>query len=159
MIQRLNTIQYGGFWQRLKAVAIDDLIFLPVIVLIHFFRPDDYGLWEWLASIVVLFIYMGFVYVWGATPGKKIIGLKIVNINGDRLSMTSVILRSAPELLYTLGLGVASMITFIDAQYAMNSVFFALAVWLVFDMLSLLRSPQKRSLHDKLAGTMVLVAK
>jgi len=84
------------------------------------------------AGLAVAFLYFWTSYIlWGQTPGKRLAGIMVVDVYGDRPSVLRAFVR-------TLGYGIAVLP-------------FSLGVlWIGFDR-------EKRGLHDWLAGTYVVL--
>jgi uncharacterized RDD family membrane protein YckC len=84
------------------------------------------------AGLAVAFLYFWINYLlWGQTPGKRLAGIMVVDVYGDRPSVLRAFVR-------TLGYGIAVLP-------------FSLGVlWIGFDR-------EKRGLHDWLAGTYVVL--
>lgn len=145
---------YGGFWRRCLAFLIDQII-LYSIYLVFFlmgvlayacghlahgdlFSPGaspDMGSWfmilYWGAVVIVTALYFTcFVAVTGQTPGKMVLGLKIVPVEDGIMTFDMAFLRWV--------------------GYIVSSFFFYLGfVWIAFD-------PRKQGWHDKIAGTVVV---
>ena len=143
---------YGGFWRRTFAFLIDLFIVkLLNIVLIGFgivaswkamndlnlTSPSEdlvfllMGLFT-LTGIVLFFSYFLYFNVAGQTPGKKMLGLKIVSQTGEPPRLSQAITR-------TFGLFISCILFFLG-------------------FLFILFNNKKRALHDLLAGTYVLRA-
>lgn len=138
--------QYGGFWRRAAAAIIDVIILLITISLIEFvlfnswqgaFGLDnvpDSGLQVILFIAPVLiagFYYVGFeVGEDNATPGKRALGLMVLCTDGNR---PGIIRASARYLLHFLSILILG-------------IGFLMAIW----------TRKKQTLHDKLAGTVVI---
>jgi len=110
---------------RAAAFAIDLLIIgTAAVALLIFagvtFRPFGGGLWLVSGWIVILFLLKSFYFIafearWrGATPGKRAMGLKVVDRRGGHLSTEAVIARNLlreieffmpASLLFALGFG------------------------------------------------------
>jgi uncharacterized RDD family membrane protein YckC len=140
--------QYGGFWIRALALFIDGLITgivtVPIFLVIGFsfggFRsydasnPPPIGAFM-LGYLVILALY--FTYnVWfvsqkGGTPGKLVLGLRIVTLDGHNLTPARAIGRYFALMLS----GFTFYIGFIIAGF----------------------DPEKRALHDYICGTRVII--
>ncbi len=153
-----GAMRYGGFWIRVLAKFIDVIIVgIPIMVLymIAVFgfgmgmgggamqRPGQVpdiamlltslGLQLGLQVIGIIlggFYNVFFVVKYGATPGKMIVGLRIIMANGDRLGVGRAIGRYFAEM-------VSGMVCYIGYIIA------------AFD-------DQKRSLHDHMCSTRVV---
>jgi uncharacterized RDD family membrane protein YckC len=153
-----QTVRVAGLWRRLLAGAIDVLILSPVLVLLGWlaFRITGYrlplgpelrveSLLELLleggtmlyslaaVGLLILLLY-GFVFMatTGATPGLRLLRLRVISVYGETPEWWRALLRCAGWLLglVLLGLGFA---------------------WIGFDR-------EKRGLHDWVAGTYVIRA-
>jgi len=95
--------EYANFWQRLQALIIDTIIFLPIT------SVNGYNLMEWkrfeIIIIVALIwcIYKPFMeWKWGATLGKMIVGLKVVNKNFEGIDFNQAMLRFSIYFAWTV---------------------------------------------------------
>ncbi len=155
----MTTYRFAGFWRRFVAYAIDGLIvsmvftILAVISSIAFFAGAMSGknsAWisqmadpEYLGSIgialvgfyTLLFIayFTYFQGLSGRTPGKKLLGLQVVSVEGRPISFGTAFLRSVGYL-------VSSLLFTIPLGY----------IWAAFDK-------KKQAWHDKIAGTVVII--
>jgi len=123
-------VEYAGFWMRFVAAIVDALILLIPYVPIE--------LWvDGTGSQLLLRVLIGAVYnvgFWvandGATPGKMVMGMKIVMVNGEPIGVGPAFLRWIGYYISFLTLGIGYlMIAF---------------------------TPQKRGLQDYIAGTVVI---
>jgi uncharacterized RDD family membrane protein YckC len=82
--------QYGGFWIRFVAIISDAAVLSIPPLLLTFFIGSYSDL------IIPLWCFMtGWIYTagfhsssWQATPGKRICGLKIMDYDGKRISLS-----------------------------------------------------------------------
>ncbi|HZU08049.1 MAG TPA: RDD family protein [Chloroflexota bacterium] len=138
----------ASFWPRLAASLIDALILLALVGLTRFIvgtaivrvglllggRPRELGeaaaLLSTLASVALVVVYLlGCWALAGATPGKHLLGLRIVNRAGQAPSLGQAVVRALGYLLSALVLGLGFL-------------------WLF--------GPERRGWHDRLAGTYVV---
>lgn len=126
--------QPGGFWRRLAANLLDGIIIgVPLSVLSYFIAGDwDGDLFTNALNVVYALIIP---VVWsGYTIGKKIMGVRIVKVNGEKLGIGAMLMRTVVAgLVYLLTLGIGVIIS-------------AFMVGLRED---------KRAIHDFIAGTYV----
>jgi uncharacterized RDD family membrane protein YckC len=120
---------YGGFWRRVLAYSIVAAILgvadrLLGLVIVDFeFTLFSFGLW-WL-------YFIGFnASSWQGTPGKRILGLSITDLVGNRISFGRATGRFFAEILCALTMGIG---------------------WLMIAF-----TEKKQGLHDKVAGTLVV---
>jgi uncharacterized RDD family membrane protein YckC len=134
--------KYAGFWLRLGALLIDQLIIAVVVVIIllaifgtQYLELQQRGetLWADILFQVVLPAVAAILF-WryrGATPGKMLLSAKIVD--ADTLG--------PPSTGRLIGRYFAYLVSIVP-------VFFGF-VWIAFDK-------RKQGWHDKLAGTVVI---
>jgi uncharacterized RDD family membrane protein YckC len=146
--------RYAGFFSRLVAFVLDRLIafgiaFVIVFVIQHFANLlrieqmieslDEQTLVRvlvgFLFGMLGIYILVSTVYdilFWmlaGQTPGKRVLGLRVLRTNGERLRFRNALGRQ-------LG-------------YWISAVFFLGFVWILFDN-------KRQGFHDKLGGTVVV---
>jgi uncharacterized RDD family membrane protein YckC len=150
-------VHYGGFWRRLLAFFIDSTIlytlstalFSAWITIAHtpvesheFFilsntTPEIFtGVVLPYYGISVLLSMTYFTYFHGTigqTPGKKLLGLKVIEIKGNEMTLGLAFLRWVGYLLSKLPL-------------------FLGFIWIALD-------GRKQGWHDKIAGTCVIRTK
>jgi uncharacterized RDD family membrane protein YckC len=123
---------------RLGAFLID-MVFLSVLTLIAliilgaFSKETPVEVFKGLVYVVRLIFFLiyfpSFTIAWGATPGKKILKMRVVNLKGEKTSVGRIILRETlGKLLSIVVLG---------------------SLWLFFNK-------QNREAWDFLAGTIVI---
>src|SRR3989344_9639269 len=89
-----SSVHYGGFWIRFGAALLDMVIFgVPNFIMQFVALTTGYSALSYLTSValVVLTIYLDGVI--GGTPGKLILGLRIVNEQGTTIGIPRAILR------------------------------------------------------------------
>jgi uncharacterized RDD family membrane protein YckC len=125
-----------GFWKRLGAYLLDSLIVSTPLYLFQSLA----GLEENVAVSAVIFILSLLysvlvpVYWHGYNVGKRIVGIRIVKVNGEKLGIGAMIMRSlVASLVYALTLGIGVIISAIMVGTRKD----------------------KRAIHDFLAGTYV----
>lgn len=122
-----------GFWKRFLANILDALIIsLPLGLIFGFIMGDSAdsltGVIEVLYSIIVPVVWSGF------TVGKRIAGIRIVKVNGEKLGFGTMLLRTlVGALVYIVTLGIGVIVS-------------AFMVGMRKD---------KRAIHDFIAGTYV----
>ena len=155
----MTTYQFAGFWRRFVAYTIDGFIVsivflvLAVISAIAFFAgavsgentawitaladPDRLGsigiVIMGLYTLLFIAYFTYFQGLSGRTPGKRLLGLQVVSVDGRPISFGTAFLRSVgylvSSLLFTIPLGF---------------------IWAAFDK-------KKQGWHDKIAGTVVII--
>lgn len=80
---------YAGFWKRVVALIIDSIILAllaaPLALLVgwHYFI-----LGSWVISLTLNWLYFALFESggWMATPGKRLLGIKVTNLTGQRIT-------------------------------------------------------------------------
>lgn len=140
--------EYAGFATRLVAFLIDRMIifgFVTITVLVANFLLDTLPLgngsiWEYtqqfliaVVAVVNISFYWGYFLVFwtlsGQTPGKALMGVRIVRTNGEPLHIGRAIIRVV--------------------GYWVSSILFLGYLWVLVDN-------RRQAFHDKLAGTYVV---
>ena len=134
-------MKYAGFWIRLLASVIDTLIslvvLLPLIAIAGIGWATAYN--DAASGVIVFFAnwVAGWLYyalfesgTWQATPGKRLMGLRVTDLAGNRISF-----------------GRAS------GRY-FSKILSALVFYVGFIMVGV--TSKKQGIHDKLADTLVL---
>jgi uncharacterized RDD family membrane protein YckC len=142
---------YAGFWLRLVAYIIDAIILgmAGVIAFFPLFRANIHAFttqnpWEVYTSmsrplfaIRLLALMLGWIYYasmesssWQATLGKKILGLKVTDLTGNRITFARASGRFFGKILSGMILGIGFLMAGFTAR--------------------------KQALHDILAGCLVL---
>ena len=108
----------AGFWIRVGAYIIDILIFIPIIIL------SVWNTWHLKSTVVlVLSSLPGLIYkpfmesFFGATLGKMFCKLKVIDDNGNKLSLFSAYIRFLP-FLFSAGVTLAGqLVLFSSPQF------------------------------------------
>ena len=136
-----GAVAYAGFWIRAVAAMIDTVLY-GIVQGTLFFTVFAGGTFEWsatvvgplavlLSQIVPAIIAMVFWVNWSATPGKMVVGARIVDAyTGGRPSPRRFLERYFAYYISSLPLGLGFL-------------------WVVWDR-------HKQGWHDKLAGTVVV---
>jgi uncharacterized RDD family membrane protein YckC len=145
--------RYAGFFTRAAAFAIDRGIIFSIgfiiLVVVQYFLNllliDD-----WLASlhqgettrmliavllsslginlIVSIIYHIGFWMLSGQTPGKRILGVRVIRADGERLRLRNAVMR--------------------QVGYWISAIFFLGFLWILLDN-------RRQGFHDKIGGTIV----
>lgn len=129
---------YAGFWIRVLACLIDFLIVMPVLICT--LRTQKFGaplmilLIEDLFIIAIWCVYSAGLESspWQGTPGKLICGLKVTDLNGNRITFV----RASGRFLIKLCFWSSPLTFLLYLSVAFNKC--------------------KQGLHDRIAGTRVL---
>jgi uncharacterized RDD family membrane protein YckC len=127
--------RYAGFWIRTLALVIDGVIIMAVTMPIAFLlafslgftggRMDPEALNAKMGLVVlmylVLFVIAIFYQVWftsrkGGTPGKLALGLRIIRMDGQNLSMAHAFGRYLAHIISALPLYIGYIIAAFDSE-------------------------------------------
>lgn len=123
-----------GFWRRFRAAFLDGLLFgLPLSLLLSIILGGEEN--EYLIEVITFLYFLLLPLFWnGYTIGKKIMGIRIVKMNGENVGIGNMLLRElVGRLIYiiTFGIGIIVSAIMVAAR------------------------EDKRSIHDLIAGTYV----
>lgn len=166
----------AGFWIRAVAQLIDAaliclLLFLPLG------GSREKMLIGQVVSFALTYAYFYYFYISrGQTVGKMITGIQIYRVDGGpTITFKTVTLRKSFDLIFSL----IRVVVFASALFRMSDAEFnqivgrdpstsiynedpilfgsmiGMVIWTFIDTIVLLAHPQKRSLHDLIAGTVV----
>jgi uncharacterized RDD family membrane protein YckC len=174
---------YGNFGARIAAALLDGLIFIPLALVAIFF--DSLHLYYYynafLATEVVIMAYCIYLPVrYGATPGKRVMGLTIVKVDGSAITYRESFLKYSPLLCFavldffiqswSIALADAAVFDSLDIveQFEYLESFNPIPSWIMevviigyyaTSILMVLLNPKKRSVSDYLAGTVVIYSR
>jgi uncharacterized RDD family membrane protein YckC len=148
-------VKYAGFRLRFIAYWVDWLIIFPLGLMIQqMVGSSPFALFQAKTmddllklqssgnsllgmAISTLFSLAFFLIFWvnydGATPGKKLLGIKIIKDNGEKINYPSAFIRYIGYLIS------GATLMFFGIGY----------LWIIWDK-------KKQALHDKIAGTLVV---
>lgn len=174
---------YAGFWARLGSILLDALFILPFGLLILALNSADKNMYLLTAVMQLLFVLWYHVYLpkkYGGTPGKLIVGIKIIRIDGQPIEWSEAVLRQIVSLGFMSFYIFFSIISVAhaDGEYyqslnwgeqaryinAFSPEIFILVktlenIWVYGELIVLLTNKRKRAIHDYIARTVVIKAK
>jgi uncharacterized RDD family membrane protein YckC len=175
-----DLMEYGGFWRRVGASLLDALILSPLGLAL--FVGISYThlayLYYSVPSVVIFLIYdVYLVAKYGGTPGKRILGMRITNLDGTPVSLKTAFIRYSPVFVFTVLSSIASVFTslnlggigfeelsYIEKLGALGThapswnepVTWITQAWYIVGAITLAANSRKRAVHDFIAGTVVL---
>jgi uncharacterized RDD family membrane protein YckC len=174
---------YGGFWIRYLALLIDGLIwwlFLHLPIYLNLTSKTFYYSSILPNILLEIWFYVFLVQKYGGTPGKLIMGIKVVKLDGQKATWREAILRHS--VLFTLN-AITSVLVFIqivksdathlayaegqEADKYLSSAYpviysivqWATYIWIFSELIILLTNDRRRAAHDFIAGTVVMKSK
>ena len=173
-------MQYAGFWQRFWAGLIDfAVLLLPIIALVWLSSLSHVAAIICAVPSGLLFWFYTFHFhaATGQTIGKRVLGIRVVRLDGSRIGPSESFLRSAVDLFFavisivgTLWGLVALASAEISASGWANQqqlieqsqpsfirwADIAGLIWVLSEIFTMLFNQQKRAIHDFIAGTVVI---
>jgi uncharacterized RDD family membrane protein YckC len=175
MSEALDLDRFHTFWRRFWAGWIDALIFYPQSwinkwVWGHFSSPWALVPWFVFACLSYALYSILLHGFFGQTIGKRVMGVKVLDRAGARLSMKQAVLRDSFYVVYTMvSLAIdlpavasgrnpydpetASLATLGLARILSLS---ATMLWSFIEVVTMLTNEKRRALHDFIAGTVVV---
>ena len=140
-------VTYAGFWKRFVAYIVDSIIVQSVMFVLQIglavltslpgFADSDAAIALVsvvfsLGSMVLVLVYFAAFESgnWQATPGKKVLGIKVTDLEGNRITFGRALGRNVAKILSGLILGIG----YIMAGF----------------------TERKQALHDMIAGCLVI---
>jgi uncharacterized RDD family membrane protein YckC len=177
-IEGINDKIYAGFWSRLGANLLDGLILIPYsFLLLYIYSLNIYAyLFLLIPSLLISFWYN--VYLpkrYGGTPGKLIVGLKIVKINSSSIGWKESFLRFSVNIVLIIintvlmmtAVFMADQEVYSSLNWLQKSTYLSSLtnvtlsttltnIWVWSEVIVLLFNKRKRAIHDFIAGTVVI---
>jgi len=171
---------YAGFWSRFGAMLLDAIIITPVVFLIIFMNGLGKDIFWYTVIPHIFFSIWYHVYLpktYGGTPGKLLINITIIRIDGAPIGWREAALRHIVDFTLMLLTLIVTMVALTEAneetyvslgwmertQYlkSLTPVSSSLLYWLsniwgLSEFIVLLTNERKRALHDYMAGTVVV---
>lgn len=117
---------YAGFWKRVVALLVDSVIVIILLIPIALFSLVDSLVWVYyVGSISLNWLYFAFFESsgWRATPGKKLLQINVVNLNGDRITFARATGRYFAKFFSAIILGVGYlMAAFTGKKQALHDI-------------------------------------
>lgn len=171
---------YAGFWIRLVSLILEVVILIPYILLKLYVDGLGYSITYYTVLPELLFYFWFRIYLvkkYGGSPGKLIVGIKIIKLDGSDVTWREAILR---ELFSFLDAVFVSCIMVVALSYADKEIYMSLdwvkkqdyllslfptlsrihnlfnSFWFWSELVVLLFNKRKRAIHDYVAGTVII---
>jgi uncharacterized RDD family membrane protein YckC len=161
--------RYETFWARCAAGIIDGMIFLPVSAVIGYVYKEGLPIVVYIALVFDSFLFFLYsVYFhgkFGQTLGKYFMKVRVLSVDETPLSMRQAFMRdSLPISLFAVYLMFAIAPVFSGAapntqafkQQIPLVIYFVGPVILALEIGTMLTNSKRRSLHDLIAGSVVV---
>jgi uncharacterized RDD family membrane protein YckC len=169
-------VEYAGFWIRVGAGLIDILVMIPIFAVSYFNQFDIKSLALLYILTIISVMYKPLLeFKYGATLGKMAVGIKVVNLEMQRITLDQAFGRYIPwaiSVVIQLMIGTSLFLapkfssadTYLEIQAITQDsplnmisgiyslVFVLLICWLIFDK-------KNQGIHDKIAKTLCIKIK
>ena len=165
--QQKSITTYSGFWQRVGAAFLDWVVMVPVSLGIKYLSVSP---WSPVISVVlnlIPVIYKPLMeYRYGATLGKMVLKLRVRNLEMEEASLGAIFLRNIFYLIPQVISLWATIVRYFGSGLESDTLFrdFTIFQYIVIgfgfisiiDVIMMAADPRKRSLHDRIGGTVVV---
>lgn len=127
----MNNFQKASFFERLLALLVDGIILFIIQMILKTLFSNIYLQTPFLPFVIAALYGIIFLTISGATPGKRLIKIRVVHDSYTKLALGNVILRE------TVG------------KYISSLIFSLGYFWVLID-------PRKQAWHDKIAQSVVV---
>jgi uncharacterized RDD family membrane protein YckC len=177
-INGINENIYSGFWSRLGANLLDGLILIPTSFLLLFINSFNKNIYFITVIPNLLFIFWYNIFLpkrYGGTPGKLIVGIKIIKIDSSPIGWKKSFLRYSVNMVFSIISIIFTMIAILLADdeiynnlnWVQKSVYLysifhhniirtLINIWFWSEFIVLLFNKRKRAIHDFIAGTVII---
>ena len=119
--------EYGGFWARFVALVIDNAVVFVVLLAAGISLGTAVAMagMEDMTSMIggVVFTVIPFLYwpvlessSWQATVGKRVMGLQVTDLEGNRLTFVHALLRAFAKIVSSIPMGIGFLIAAFTAR-------------------------------------------
>jgi uncharacterized RDD family membrane protein YckC len=119
--------EYGGFWARFVALVIDNAVVFVILLAAGISMGTAVAMagMEDMTSMIggVVFTFIPFLYwpvlessSWQATVGKRVMGLQVTDLEGNRLSFVHALLRAFAKIVSSIPMGIGFLIAAFTAR-------------------------------------------
>lgn len=171
---------YAGFGKRLASLLLDFLIYIPIGIATLYINSLDKNNYFYTLIPNLLFGLYFYVYLprfTGGTPGKNIVGIKIIRLDGKPIGWREAILRHLIQFLITIfsavimamsisnadeqtfnNLGWLEQSAYLGSLFPLLFMLFSWInnIWVWGELIVLLTNPRKRAVHDYIANTVIV---
>ena len=179
-LQKLSdqVVKYGKFWPRFGALFIDGLIVgIPTMAITYLNLITSKSIGVLIIITLASAAYKPCCeFLNGATPGKKVFDLKVVNLNLEKVSLIEVVLRNIFGIsiaVISLGFSIVlynlpgfryvdgynEYLAFLSKNSNVNYISWISYFIYLIDFIFLVSDDQKRALHDRIGRTYVIEMK
>jgi uncharacterized RDD family membrane protein YckC len=174
-------MKYASFYRRFASYIIDTIIFLPFAVFFYYGQKESriFNIYfQYIILSIGLYYCIFLVFKYGGTPGKLLLKIKIAMIDGSPITLRAAYLRYSITFILSFLSSIAVTIAILkisNDQYALldlkgrnllinelapswyNSLEILTNVWIFSEFITMFFNKTRRSIHDYMAGTVVIM--
>ncbi len=164
-------------WARFAAISIDLLLSAPISLAVVYTasRAPAWGLYLFPAAVIAFILYDVYFHTrFGATLGKMALRIRVVRVDYSPLDLNVALKRSFIRAVLRLGqaivivqtmralgpLPLGNISAFVTQVLQENKSYSTLgnvdSIWTLSNIATCILHPQRRALHDFIAGTIVV---
>ncbi len=168
---------YGNLSKRFLAFLIDCTILSAPYIILYFYFPAFYVLFIVITMPIIPLVSLLFLIIFEATPGKMLLGLKVLSENFERITTRQAVLRTFIDILFaiilTIGyiqamsiigknpLEIANLDNYFEELQKNFSSIYNLFdtlnyLWLLSEFIVINFNYKKKAIHDYIANTVVV---
>lgn len=175
-------MQYAGFWKRLLASLLGAAILgIPSLLAIYYSLRSPIGVfiaWRFGGAIMLQILSLYLLVRCGGTPGKLIVGIRVVLVNGMPIGWKNALLRNSVDLIYaafalclfafvlrSVEYNVVTSLAWGEVgtywrqvypswSYRIKDIF---TLYCLSEAFIMLTNRKRRAIHDFIAGTVVVI--
>ena len=183
----MQNLKYPKLTRRLKAILFEVLLWTPMIALFIYFEESGNKTQDISSEVIGALLGTGYILFFhskfGQDLGKMIAKIKIVSIDGSKMTFKKALLRNSAYILLDLTL-LTSIISAIlkvpqeiynyskfDSSSTEYDIYFEslekagpltdpiliiAVIWIACDLFTIIYSKNNRAIHDFIAGTVVI---
>jgi len=166
----------ASVWARFASLLIDGILWTPIALGVAYAasRSPSWGTFLFPAALISFVVYQVYFHArYGATLGKMLLRIRVVKTDLSPMDLNAALRRSFVDAVFRLALATVSvqvirsfgavpvdgMMNFVLALQA-HKTYATLSnlesIWTLSEVATCLFHPQRRALHDLIAGTLVV---
>lgn len=145
---------YGGFWKRLGALVIDGILLFVIAMILGLALPAHVAQWAMFAVSAGYYIFMHGQY--GATCGKMALNMRVRKRDGSDIDLAIAAMRYSPFIIFGIGTLLLQPAPGAAPGTAAGMWGLVQLLFIIASVIILAVNAQKRTIHDMLAGTVVV---
>jgi uncharacterized RDD family membrane protein YckC len=150
--------------RRILATSLDGMLVCSLFALLELAGIQESSAGRWSYLIILSLAGPAYNVVlhagWGQTVGKVYFGVAVVDRDLRRIRLRRAVMRELPRISWTslcfpLSLDALTDLDTLDSA-GIAALGAAVLCWWLADGLAMVTDPRRRSLHDRIAGTLVV---